>query len=76
MPDAMEAEDLNYIRHSWGSVYRINAPFTHGRHWQAVALWGNHDVLTADNAEELLGKIRRHYPGLTVTGQQGREYSE
>jgi hypothetical protein len=38
MPDAMEAEDLNYIRHSWGSVYRINAPFTHGRYWQAIEL--------------------------------------
>ena len=65
MPDAMEAQDLNYIRFAWGSVYRVNAPMSHGRVWSAAALFGSHDVLTADDAEGLLYKIRRHYPGLT-----------
>jgi hypothetical protein len=42
---------------------RIN----HGRQWQAVALFGKRDVLTADTADGLLYKIRKHYPGSTCT---------
>lgn len=58
---ADDADGLAYLRHHWGEVYRIN--HTHGRQWQAVALFGSHDVLEAESAEGLLGKIRRHYPG-------------
>jgi hypothetical protein len=57
-----DAEDLAYIRHHWGEVYRIN--HAHRCQWQAVAQFGSHDVLEADSADELLYKIRRHYPGL------------
>jgi hypothetical protein len=71
-----KAEDLEYIREAWGSAYIVNAPFTRDRCWQATALFGDHDVLTASSAEALIGKIRRHYPGLVATGQQGREHSE
>ena len=58
-----DVDDLAYPPHHWGEVYRIN----HGRHWQAIALFGSHDVLEAESADELLKKIRRHYPGSTCT---------
>jgi hypothetical protein len=61
-PVTDDAEDLAYLRHHWGEVYRINHP--HRWQWQAVALFGSHDVLEAESAEGLLYKIRRHYPGL------------
>jgi hypothetical protein len=32
--------------------------------WQAIALWGKQEALTADSADGLLYKVRRHYPGL------------
>ena len=55
------ADDLAYIRFAWQGAYIVN---TSGRRWQAKARFGTRDVLKADSADGLLGKIRRHYPGL------------
>jgi len=63
-----DADDLAYLRHHWGEVYRIN--HAHRWLWQAVALFGSHDVLEAESADELLYKIRRHYPGRPVSGKR------
>ncbi len=59
--------DLSYIRHSWGSVYAIEAPVGELREWRAIAKFGNHDVLYGDTSEDLLDKIRQHYPGRIKT---------
>jgi hypothetical protein len=58
------ADDLAYIRFAWRGAYAVNPPAVPGRHWQATATFGTRDVLEADSADGLLGKIRRHYPGL------------
>ena len=62
--DSGLADDLAYIRFAWRGAYVVNV---FGRRWQAAATFGTRDVLAADTADELLGKIRRHYPGLIAT---------
>jgi hypothetical protein len=59
----LDAEDLAYIRYNWGSVYKISSPVARSDKWHAIAIFGGRDILEADTAEELLHKIRRHYPG-------------
>jgi hypothetical protein len=51
-------ELLASIRYHWSDVYEITA--ANGR-CTATAKNGDRDVLAADDPEELLGKIRRHY---------------
>jgi hypothetical protein len=59
-----EANDLAYIRFAWRGAYVVNPPATPGGRWQAVATFGARHTLEADDAEGLLYKIRKHYPGL------------
>jgi hypothetical protein len=52
-----DIQELADLRRNWSVVYRIN----HARCWQAVALFGTHDVLKAGTAEQLRQQIFRHY---------------
>jgi hypothetical protein len=61
MPGYSPADDLAYIRYAWRGAYVVDAT---GHKWVASAKFGTRDVLEADTADDLLGKIRRHYPGL------------
>lgn len=51
-------EVMAQLRFHWGDCYAFAA--ASGR-YAATAKFGKRDVLTADDPEELLGKIRRHY---------------
>jgi hypothetical protein len=51
-------EVLASIRYHWSDAYQITAV---NGHYTATARYGDRDVLTADEPEELLAKIRRHY---------------
>jgi hypothetical protein len=53
-------EALTVMRFHWGDVYRFAV--VAGR-YMATARFGTREVLAADDPEELLAKIRRHYPG-------------
>jgi hypothetical protein len=53
-----ERELLADARYHWGDVYAF--AITNGR-YTATARYGERDVLAADNPEELLAKVRRHY---------------
>jgi hypothetical protein len=58
-----EQEDFSYLDSNWGEAYK----FSHDmRSYKAIAQFGKHDVLTAETPNELLGKVRRHYPGISV----------
>jgi hypothetical protein len=46
------------IRYHWSDVYEIT--MANGR-YTATARFGEREVLAADDPEELLAKIRRHY---------------
>jgi hypothetical protein len=59
-----ESDDLAYLRYAWGDVYCVE----HQQLWTARALWGDGHTLAADTADELLGKIRRDYPGFPQPG--------
>jgi hypothetical protein len=63
-----ESEDLEYLRYAWGDAYFVE----HERLWSARALWGDGHILTADSADELLGKIRRDYPGFPQRAKEMR----
>lgn len=57
-----QREVMAQLRRHWGDVYRFSV--VDGR-YTATAKFGRRDVLDANDPEELLGKIRRHYrPGL------------
>jgi hypothetical protein len=58
-----EAGDAAYLRYHWGAVYTIVQPAYRDDTWKAVAKFGAHDVLAAENGYELLELVRRHYPG-------------
>jgi hypothetical protein len=51
-------ELLASIRYHWSDVYQITV--ANGQ-YTATAKYGERDVLAADDPEELLAKIRRHY---------------
>ena len=46
------------LRYHWGDAYELAVA---DGHYTATAKFGQRDVLSADDAEELLVKIRRHY---------------
>jgi hypothetical protein len=56
-----EAEDFEYLRHNWGSVYVVIRPGQADDTWKAVAKFGNRDELISDTADGLLNLIRHHY---------------
>jgi hypothetical protein len=51
-------EAMAQMRYHWGDVYRFAV--TDGR-YTATAKFGQRDVLAADNPDELLASVRRHY---------------
>lgn len=51
-------ELMTNLRYHWGDVYAFSV--SEGR-YAATAKFGQGDVLTGDDPEELLAKIRRHY---------------
>jgi hypothetical protein len=53
-----QQEAMAQLRYHWGDVYAFAV--VHGR-YTATAKYGDRDVLAADDASELLAKIRRHY---------------
>jgi hypothetical protein len=58
-----EQEDFSYLDSNWGEVYKFTRDLSG---YRAIAMFGTHDVLTAGTPNELLGKVRRHYPGISV----------
>jgi hypothetical protein len=55
-----QREALAQMRFHWGDVYVF--AIVMGR-YTATAKFSTHNVLTADDPEQLLDKIRQHYPG-------------
>ena len=53
-------EAMAQMRFHWGDVYRFAVAA--GR-YTATAKFGTYEVLAADEPEQLLDKIRQHYPG-------------
>jgi hypothetical protein len=53
-------EAIAQLRYHWGDVYRF--ALVDGR-YTATARFGQRDVVSADDPDELLTRIRRHYPG-------------
>jgi hypothetical protein len=51
-------EAIAQLRYHWGDRYSFSV--THGR-YLATAKFGQREVLEADDPDELLRKIRRHY---------------
>ncbi len=51
-------EALAQLRYHWGDVYRFAV--ADGR-YIATAMFGQRDVLSAADPDELLAKIRQHY---------------
>ena len=54
--------DLDYMWQAWGDVYAIFPPSADCLRWRAVAQFGAGDVLLAGSSDDLLDKIRSHYP--------------
>lgn len=61
--------DLDYMWQAWGDVYSIFPPSADCLRWRACAQFGDNDVLLAATSDDLLEKIRNHYPGRTPAGQ-------
>jgi hypothetical protein len=56
-------ELLAEMRFHWGDVY-VFAACEEG--FKATGKFGEREVLTAPDLQELLTKVRRHYPGLVA----------
>lgn len=56
----MPKTTLAYMRYHWEDAYTFE--FANGK-YSATAKFGAHELLTADDPDNLLIKIRRHYPG-------------
>jgi hypothetical protein len=54
-------ETLESLRFHWSDVYQIGR--RRGGQYVAIAKFGEQEMLTAEDAGELLRKIRLHYPG-------------
>jgi hypothetical protein len=53
-----QREVMAQLRFHWGDAYRFTAL---KGHYTATAKFGSQDVLQADDPEQLLAQIRRHY---------------
>jgi len=51
---------MAYLRYRWEHAYTFAV--SDGK-YTALARSGDRDLLTADDPDELLIKVRRHYPG-------------
>jgi hypothetical protein len=59
----MNAVTIEYLKYHWGEVYTFSGS---GGIYTARAAFGKHELLKADSPDELLLKVRRHYPGTSA----------
>ena len=64
-------ENFAYLRDNWRGAYVIVRPGKTETTWRAAACFGSEDELEAESADELLEKIRRHYPGMIHRSASG-----